>query len=146
MAAEISVRPVISAADRRAFVDLAWAVYKDDPAWVPPLKSEVHALLDPGKNPWFLHAKAQLWLAERGKRIVGRISAQVDDLVQQHMAPGTGQWGMFEALDEAAGSALIETAEQWLRAQGMSRALGRSAFRYGTSRASKSTASTSRRR
>ncbi len=118
------IRPVVSAADRRAFVDLVWEVYKDDPAWIPPLKSEVHGLLDPKKNPWFLHAKAQLWLATRGGRVVGRISAQVDELVQQHMAPGTGQWGMFEALDAEVAAALIATAEQWLRDQGMTRALG----------------------
>ena len=123
-AGPISIRPVASAADRRAFVDLAWRVYKDDPAWVPPLKSEVHGLIDPGKNPWFGHARAQLWLAERSGSVVGRISAQVDDLVQIHMSPGTGQWGMFEALDEDAAAALIATAEDWLREQGMTRALG----------------------
>jgi hypothetical protein len=122
--AEVSVRPVVSAADRRRFVDLAWDVYKDDPAWVPPLKSEVYALLDPKKNPWFLHADARLWLAERDGRVVGRISAQVDALVQQHMASGTGQWGMFEALDKGAAAALIDAAEQWLRTQGMTRSLG----------------------
>ena len=120
----MQIRPVASAADRRAFVDLVWEVYKDDPAWIPPLKSEVHGLLSPKKNPWFLHAKAQLWLATRGARVVGRISAQVDDLVQEHMAPGTGQWGMFEALDADAAAALIATAEQWLRDQEMTRALG----------------------
>ncbi len=124
MPAEVLIRPVSSAADRRAFVDLAWEIYKDDPAWVPPLKGEVHGLLNPKKNPWFGHAKAQLWLAERGGRTVGRISAQVDELVQRHMAPGTGQWGMFEARDGAAAAALIITAEQWLRTQGMTRALG----------------------
>lgn len=91
---------------------------------MPPLKSEVHGLLDPKKNPWFLHARAQVWLAERGGYVVGRISAQVDELVQQHMAPGTGQWGMFEALDAGAASALIGTAEHWLRDEGMTRALG----------------------
>jgi hypothetical protein len=115
---------VASSADRRAFVDFAWQVYRDDPAWVPPLKSEVYGLLDARKNPWFEHGRAQLWLAERNGRAVGRISAQVDDLVQAHMAPGTGQWGMFEALDETAAAALIATAEDWLRGEGMTRALG----------------------
>jgi len=124
MSGEISIRPVRSKADRKAFVDFAWDVYKDDPAWVPPLKDEVHGLLDPKRNPWFEHGKAELWLAERGGKVVGRISAQVDDLVQQHMAPGTGQWGMFEALEGKAAAALIATAEEWLRGQGMTRALG----------------------
>jgi hypothetical protein len=124
MPSEVRVRPVASAADRRAFVDFAWAVYKDDPAWVPPLKSEVHGLIDPKKNPWFGHAKALFWLAERDEKTVGRISAQVDDLVQEHMGAGTGQWGMFEALDGQAAAALIEVAQDWLRKQGMTRALG----------------------
>ena len=122
--APVTIRPVSSKKDRKAFVDFAWEVYKDDPAWVPPLKDEVHGLITPGKNPWFEHARAQLWLAERDGKVVGRISAQVDDLVQEHMGPGTGQWGMFEVLDGEAAEALIATAEQWLRDQDMTRALG----------------------
>ena len=120
----LTIRPVSSAADRRRFVDLAWHVYRDDPAWVPPLKDEVLGLIDPARNPWFEHARAAFWLAERDGRPVGRISAQVDELVLQHMGPGTGQWGMFEALDAEAAAALIATAEQWLREQGMTRSLG----------------------
>jgi hypothetical protein len=40
------------------------------------------------------------------------------------MEAGTGNWGMFEVLDGEAAAALIATAEDWLRAQGMKRALG----------------------
>ncbi len=122
--ASITIRPAESKKDKKAFVDFAWEVYRDDPAWVPPLKDEVHGLITPGKNPWFEHARAQLWLAERGEEVVGRISAQVDALVLAHMGGGTGQWGMFEALDGETAAALIATAEDWLRAQGMTRALG----------------------
>jgi len=122
--APVTIRPVITKKDKKAFIDLAWEVYKDDPHWVPPLKDEVNGLITAGKNPWFEHARAQLWLAERGGKVVGRISGQVDDLVQEHMGAGTGQWGMFEVLDGEAAAALIATAEDWLRAQGMRTALG----------------------
>jgi len=120
----VHVRPVETKKDKKAFVDFAWEAYRGDPAWVPPLKDEVHGLITPGKNPWFEHARAQLWLAERGGRVVGRISAQVDELVQEHMGKGIGQWGFFDALDGDAAGALIKTAEDWLRAQGMTSALG----------------------
>ena len=120
----VTIRPVVTKADRKQFVNLAWDVYRDDPAWVPPLKDEVHGLIDPKKNPWFEHARAMLWLAERDGKIVGRISAQVDELVLEHMGAGTGQWGMFEALDGEAATVLIATAEEWLRAQGMTRSMG----------------------
>jgi hypothetical protein len=121
---KLTIRPVVTKADKRAFVDFAWRVYRDDPAWVPPLKSEVMALLTPGDNPWFEHGRAQLWLAERGGEVVGRVSAQVDDLVQAHWERGLGHWGMFEALDGEVAAALIATAEDWLRAQGMTKSMG----------------------
>ena len=125
MTAALALRPVRTKADRKAFVDFAWEVYRDDPAWVPPLKDEVHGLIDPKKNPWFGHARAELWLATRGGKVVGRISAQVDSLVLEHMGAGTGQWGMFEAIDDqAVANALIATAESWLRDQGITRSLG----------------------
>jgi hypothetical protein len=124
MTQPIIVRPVTTKADRKAFVDFAWVAYAGDPCWVPPLKDEVHGLIDPKRNPWFGHGRAAIFLAERGGKIVGRISAQVDDLVQQHMEAGLGQWGFFDALDAEAAAALIATAEEWLRGQGMTKALG----------------------
>jgi hypothetical protein len=126
---DIAIRPVATKADRKAFVELPFRLYADDPNWVPPLKDEVHALINPAKNPWFGHAEAQLFLAERGGRVVGRISAQVDQLAlaqppEQGMGPDTGNWGMMEAEDEAVFQALIACAELWLRERGMTRSLG----------------------
>jgi len=125
----ITIRPVESKADRKAFVDLPFRLYANDPNWVPPLKDEVYGLITPGKNPWFEHGEAQLFLAERGGRAVGRISAHLDHLAiaqpaEQGMGPGTGNWGMMEAEDEAVFQALIARAEQWLRDKGMTRSLG----------------------
>lgn len=120
----VDVRPVRGSADRKRFVDFAWEVYASDPNWVPPLKSEVHGLMDPAKNPWFEHAEAEFFLANRGGKVVGRISAQVDRLVEEHMSRGMGQWGFLEALDAEAAARLISAAEAWLRGRGMTRALG----------------------
>jgi hypothetical protein len=120
----LSIRTVEDAADRKAFVDLAFALNRDDPNWVPPLKTEVHGLIDPRTNPWFEHAEARLFIAERDGRPVGRISAQVDRLVQEHMGAGTGQWGMFEAADAETAAELIHRAEAWLRGRDMTRSMG----------------------
>lgn len=121
---DIEIREVTTKEDRNAFVDFVWDVYRNDPAWIPPLKAEVHGLLDPTKNPWFGHGHAALFLATRGGRVVGRISAQVDDLVQTHIEAGLGHWGLFEAFDAEVAAALIAHAEQWLRDEGMVKALG----------------------
>ena len=120
----VQIRKVLTKADRKAFVELAYALNAGDPNWVPPLKDEVRGLITPGKNPWFEHAEAALFLALRDGKPVGRISAQVDQLVLEHMAPGLGQWGMFEATDPEAAQALLGAAEEWLRGKGMSRSMG----------------------
>ncbi|MGJ8481497.1 N-acetyltransferase [Sphingobium yanoikuyae] len=126
---DLLITPVSSKADLKAFVDLPWRLYANDPNWVPPLKSEVYGLLTPGKNPFFEHAEAQYFLARRGNKVVGRISAHFDKLalaqpVEQGMGPGTGNFGLFEAEDAETGAALIAAAEGWLKAKGMTRVLG----------------------
>ena len=123
MSDTLTIRPVTDKADRKKFVDFAWKVYCNDPAWIPPLKAEVHGLMDPGENPWFEHGHAIFWLAERGGEVVGRISAQVDELMLEQM-PDTGAWGFFDALDGDVAAQLIATAEDWLRCEGMKKALG----------------------
>ncbi|MFZ2997654.1 N-acetyltransferase [Sphingobium sp.] len=123
------ITPVSGKADLKAFIDLPWRIYADDPNWVPPLKAEVKELLTPGRNPFFGHAEAQYFLARRNGHVVGRISAHIDHLaltqpVEQGMGPGTGNFGMFEAEDASVGAALIARAEDWLRDKGMTRSLG----------------------
>jgi hypothetical protein len=126
---DLVITPVSGKADLKAFIDLPWRLYANDPNWVPPLKAEVKELLTPGKNPFFGHAEAQYFLARRNGQVVGRISAHIDHLaleqpVEQGMGPGTGNFGLFEAEDDATAKALIATAEDWLRAKGMTRVLG----------------------
>ncbi|MGB3319161.1 hypothetical protein [Sphingopyxis granuli] len=128
-AGPVTIHPVEGKHDKREFVELAFRLNRGDPAWVPPLKGEVFALLTPGKNPWFEHGKAQFFLARRDGRTVGRISAHIDFLAleqpaEQGMGPGTGNWGLIEAEDAETAHALIVAAEDWLRSQGMHRALG----------------------
>jgi len=126
LSGDIAIVEVTSAGDRRRFVDLVYRLYRDDPAFVPPLRQEAEALIAGLKtNPWFEHGRAKLWLAVRGGEVVGRISAQVDSLVLKHIDPALGHWGLFETIDDdAVAAALITTAETWLRGEGMTRAQG----------------------
>lgn len=131
----LNIRPVTTKADRKAFVELPYRLYANDPNWVPPLKDEVRGLITPGKNPWFEHGEAQLFLAERDGRVTGRISAHIDQLAlaqppEQGMGPGTGFWGFPEAEDAETGAALLKAAEDWLRAKGMTKAMGPFSFSY----------------
>ncbi|SEN32570.1 hypothetical protein SAMN05192583_2486 [Sphingomonas gellani] len=129
MTDQLTIRPIDTKRDRKAFVDLPFRLYRDDPSWVPPLKGEALGLITPEKNGWYSHAKVQLFLAERAGQVVGRISAHIDTLAltmpaEQGFGPGTGQWGLMEAEDESIFTQLLTHAEGWLREQGMVRALG----------------------
>ena len=129
MAGGIEIVEAKGKAQAKRFVDIQYRLNRDDPAWVPPLRSDALELLTPGKNPWYEHGHAALFIAVRGGRDVGRISAQIDHLwLDMPEAQGggrtNGNWGLFEAEDAAVATALIARAEAWLRDQGMTRAVG----------------------
>ncbi|MEM7703191.1 MAG: N-acetyltransferase [Pseudomonadota bacterium] len=125
----ITIIPVNDKKGRSRFVDLGRAFAARLENSVPQLRSEQMELINPAKNPFFLHARAQLFMAFRSGVPVGRISAHIDELalkvpVEQGFGPGTGFFGYFDAEDESTAKALLEAAEQWLLREGMSRVLG----------------------
>jgi len=121
----VSIRPVASRRDLNAFIDLPFRLRRDDPQWVPPLRFERRAFLDPKKNPWFQHAEAELFLAERDGEAVGRITAHVDRRWDEFQGGSDGMFGFFECEnDPETATALIETAADWVAARGRSRLLG----------------------
>ncbi|MGQ4828596.1 hypothetical protein ACQ10I_20515, partial [Enterococcus faecalis] len=73
-------QPVTTKADIKTFIDLAYQLNAGDPNWVPPLRQEAAGTIDPKKNGWFSHARAQMFLATRGGLPFGRISAHIDTL------------------------------------------------------------------
>jgi hypothetical protein len=125
----IVVRQANSKADKLAFLNVAFSVFRDTPQWVAPLYMERLEHLDPKKNPYFKHAEAQLFVAERNGEVVGRISAQVDRLHLERYNDATGQFGFLDAInDRDVFAALVNAAETWLRAKGMTRVRGPFSF------------------
>ncbi len=85
--------------------------------------------LNPRFNAFFKQGEAQLFLAERGGRVVGRISAHVDGAFD---AVHEGRWGWFGFLeveeDAEVLGALLGAAEGWLRERGCDRMVGPADF------------------
>jgi len=127
--ATIEIRPVKTKAERDAFIQVPFELYKDDPNWIAPLILERREHFDPRKNPYFEHARVAMWTASRGDRLVGRISAQICDLYLERYSDATGHFGFLESIDDPdVFKALIDQATGWLAAQGMKRVIGPFSF------------------
>ncbi|PCJ41298.1 MAG: N-acetyltransferase [Alphaproteobacteria bacterium] len=125
MTSAITIKEVTDKAGFKAFVTLPWALYKDDPNWVAPIIMERLENLDKDKNPYFEHARAKFWMAYKGNEVVGRISAQIDELVEQRHNEKIGHFGFFECTnDPAAAAALMDTACAWLKSEGRISVIG----------------------
>ncbi len=121
----IEVVPVKTQKELNTFVDFPFTLYRNHRYWVPPLKQEVHKLLDKSKNPFWNHAERQLYLAYRNKRLSGRICAIVDYNYIEFWNEKTGYFGFFECdEDEDAAAALFAQVIEFHREKGMTQFIG----------------------
>jgi GNAT superfamily N-acetyltransferase len=120
----VQITPVRGRSDLRAFVDLPFRLHAGTP-WIPPLKLERYVYLSRKLNPFFKHGDAELFLARRDGRVVGRISAQIDHAFNDYHS---NRWGLFGFLefedDQQILDALLAAAEAWLRERGRDRMVG----------------------
>ena len=106
------------------FIRMPWPIYAGDNNWIPPLLLERRVQFSTS-NPFFKHADWRAWLAYRGSKLVGRISAQIDHMHLERYDDATGSFGLIESDDDPEiFSLLLRTAETWLREQGMRRVRG----------------------
>jgi hypothetical protein len=121
----VDVSPVQGRRDLDAFIDVPFRLHSTSPYWVPPLRLERRMFLSRRYNAYFKHADAQLFVARRAGRPVGRISAQIDRNFNAHHGSRTGHFGFLEFEDDPAVlAALVDAADGWLRARGMDRMIG----------------------
>lgn len=108
-------------AARKAFLDTARVIYKNDDNWVCPLDNDVEAVFDPAKNNFHSHGKCIRWIMKDDSgQLIGRIAAFINDEKAYHYDKPTGGIGFFECIeDEEAAFKLFDTAKAWLQQNGM---------------------------
>ena len=125
MPTPIEVSLVASRKERAAFIKFSWQIYKDDPAWVPPLLLERKQFIDRARHPFFEHGDAALFLARAGGKTVGRIMASDDPNYNALHRTNVGCFGLFECInDPAVAAALFDAAADWLRHRGRIEIMG----------------------
>ena len=115
----LEVRPVRSAADRRQFLELPYRLYRDDPHWVAPLRMAQKDILNTRRHPFYQTSDVEMFLACRGKTVVGRIMSILNRAHNEFHNERAGFFGFFEVTnDSEAAAALLDAARDWLRSHG----------------------------
>jgi hypothetical protein len=125
----LEIRPVRSQKDLRRFVDFPFQLYKSNPCWVPPIKSDENKTLSKKLNPVFEYCEAEYWLAVKDGKIVGRIAAIINLHEVERWNKRVARFGWFDFIDDEEVSALlIETVKNWARDKGMTSIQGPMGF------------------
>ncbi|MDR1928659.1 MAG: hypothetical protein LBQ07_01035 [Endomicrobium sp.] len=108
------------------FVRLPWKIYSGVKQWVPPLISDVIYTLSENKNPFWMHAKRQLFLAyDKNNDVVGRIVAIIDYSYISFHNDKCGFFGFYECINDLeVAMNLFISAENWLKDQNIYKMIG----------------------
>jgi len=121
----VAVQPVESRRDLKEFIELPYRLHSTSGVWVPPLRLERRLFLNRRLNAFFSHGDAQLFLARRDRRVVGRLSAHYDDAFNAFHANRWGMFGFLELEDDPdVLPLLLAAAERWLHSRGRDHMIG----------------------
>jgi len=116
----MQIKKVNTPKDLTEFINLPYQIYRNDPNWIPPLRSEMRGQFDPRRNPLLDHCEYQLFLLMKGDKPAGRIAAFIDILAVDYWKEKIGLFGYYECpRDESCAKMLLDTAAEWLRAKGI---------------------------
>jgi len=125
----IRVTPARDRGRRERFIAFPYALHRRDPGWAPPLRRDVRTLLSSARNPFFAHAEAEHFLAERAGCVVGRITAIHNRAHNEFHRDRVGFFGFFESIDDpAVARALFDRAGEWLADRGLDVMRGPASF------------------
>ncbi|GAB4318121.1 MAG: hypothetical protein Kow00127_10080 [Bacteroidales bacterium] len=114
------LKEVIDQADVEQFISFPFELYKSDPNWVPPLKSDERVQLDKEKNPAYREVEARFWIVTENGRCVGRIGAIIHPGYNRKTGKDYGRITRMEFIDHPeVCSMLFDAAEEWIASKGM---------------------------
>ncbi len=116
---QVDVKPLRTSGDRRRFVEFPYQLYRADAHWIAPLRMAQKDVLNTKRHPFYKTSDAEMFLARRDDRVVGRIMAILNRAHNDFHNERTGFFGFFEVEnDKQAASALLAAARDWVRSRG----------------------------
>ena len=112
-------------AELKRFMKFAYKFYKDDPNWVPPLRSDMMSILSGVHNTLFRYGPHTFFMAYRDGEPVGRILAGIDEKLNAIYKMKQAYFALFEcANDQEAANGLFTAALNWAKQKGMDTIIG----------------------
>lgn len=116
----------------KRFADLPYQIYRNQPLWVPPMRSEVELLFDRDRHPFYETSEAQFILAERGGETIGRLVVLDNRDYNEYTGRSDAFFCYFESVeDQAVAEALFEAGISWARSRGLTRMIGSRGLLHG---------------
>jgi len=114
------VRPVVTRRQQRQFLHLPWKLYRGDPNWIPPLRTNQKELVGYKRHPFHDDAEVQTFLALRDGEPCGRVAAIVNHGHNRRYKEQRGFWGFFESIDEIeVATGLFDAVRHWFAERGI---------------------------
>ncbi|MDR2954365.1 MAG: hypothetical protein LBV43_04720 [Prevotella sp.] len=118
-----------SKALKKAFVKFPIGLYKGCPYYVPPLILDELDTLNKKKNPAFDFCEMQLFLAYRGKEIVGRIAGIINYNANKIWDRKEARFSFVDFIDDnEVVDSLFAAAGNWAKEKGMDTIIGPMGF------------------
>jgi hypothetical protein len=113
------VKAVRTSRERKQFLDFPYRLLRGYEHWVPPLKIAQKDILNTRRHPFYKTSDAEMFLAFRGGRAVGRVMAIINHAHNEFHNERAGFFGFFDAEDDyEAAAALLDAALDWVRSRG----------------------------
>lgn len=116
----VEIKEVTTRKQLRDFIKFTYRLYEDNPYFVPTIRSDEYQTLKEDKNPAYDHCKTKLFLAYKDGEVVGKIAVIINELYEKKYNKKYGRFGFVDFIEDfEVASKLFETAENYLREQGM---------------------------
>ncbi len=113
----------------KEYINFPHDLYRGDPHYVPELYMAQKEMFSRKKNPFFEHSKVESYLAKSNGKVVGRISAILNNNYNKYHNDNVGFFGFFDVIDDYdVCKQLIDAAVNWIKKQGCEAVIGPTNF------------------
>ena len=121
----LQIKKVSTKRELNIFVRFANRLYKGNKYYVPAMPMDEINTLDPSKNAAYEFSEAELYLAYKGKEVVGRVAAIINHKANEAWKVKQVRFGWIDFIDDInVSSALLEKVAEFGRSRGMTQIVG----------------------